>query len=148
MPAEVKEPDHMVNDAGDKASLAIQELDHFLLMKRGCKGTPLAYLTRADGTPPAEADDLGWGQPSLDEELIRRARHGAYPPYMVDNLYLWSVLRAMFKEPSPGWAWILAFQRTRNGRAAYMALTDHYLGPVHRNRQTARGKCHDREVDV
>ena len=45
MAAEVKEPDHMATDKGDNASIAIQELDHFLLTKGGCKGTPLAYLT-------------------------------------------------------------------------------------------------------
>ena len=47
----------------------------------------------------------------------------------------------MLKEPSPGWAWISAFQRTRNGRAAYLALTAHYLGPAHCNRQTAEANA-------
>ena len=97
-----KEPDPLKSDQGDKAYSAIKVLDQYLFDKRGCKGTPLAYLTRPDAVPPAEADDLGFGEPSFTEELIRRGRHGNYQPYVSDNLFLWSVIRQMCKD-GPAW---------------------------------------------
>ena len=70
---EYAKPELMKTDTGDKAFNAIKVLDQYLYDKRGCRGSPLAYLTRADATPPAEADDLGYGLPTFADELIRRA---------------------------------------------------------------------------
>jgi hypothetical protein len=73
--------------------------------------------------------------------MIRRARHGDYQPFQVDNRYLWSVMWEMFKDPSPAWPWISAFQRSMNGRAAYLALADHYLGPTNKNQRVAEANA-------
>ena len=110
-----------------QARKTMEELDHYLLCKRGVNGTPLAYLVRDD--PEPDEDDEGYGLPSITEELIRRARHGNnYPPYVTDNTFLWSVIREITQD-GEAWSWVSSFSRTRNGRGAYLALKAHYLGP-------------------
>jgi hypothetical protein len=113
----------------NQARKTMDELDHYLLSKRGVNGTPLAYLVRDDPVPD-DNNDEGYGLPSTTEELIRRARHGNnYPPYYVtDNTFLWSVIREITQD-GEAWSWVSSFSRTRNGHAAYLALRTHYLGP-------------------
>jgi hypothetical protein len=67
---EPKEPEPLLKP-GDSHK-TIEELDHYLLNKKGVNGTPLAYQVR-DHVVPTE--DLGFGQPTITDELIMRARH-------------------------------------------------------------------------
>jgi hypothetical protein len=82
---EPKEPEPLLKP-GDSCK-TIEELDHYLLNKKGVNGTPLAYLFR-DHVVPTE--DLGFGQPTITDELIMRACHAGYSDYEVDNNYCWN----------------------------------------------------------
>lgn len=128
--ADVKEPEPLMKV--DDARKTLDELDHYLLMKRGVNGTPLAYLTR-EHVVPVVAEDEGFGQPSFTDELIRRARHGNYPAFDLDNKFLWSIIRQITQNGF-AWNWVSDQARTRNGRQAYMQLKAHYLGPSFRGK--------------
>jgi hypothetical protein len=71
---EVAEPEPLVKESA--TSHALDELDHYLMNKRGANGTPLAYLTREHVVPTGVGDY--YATPSITAELIRRARHGDY----------------------------------------------------------------------
>jgi hypothetical protein len=69
----------------------LDNLDHYLKQKRGLRGTPLDYLVRDEVIPP-DPDPLLYNEPSFEEELIRRARHGNYNTYRTDDNALWSII--------------------------------------------------------
>ena len=124
MKADVPEPERLTKQADTRKFL--DSLDHYLLNKRGLNGTPLAYLVRQDVVPPAP-DLQPFGVPTLTQELIRRAKHGDYYAYEVDNETLWSLVRRLtFGEFA--WGWVSMHSRTQDGRAAYLSLKTHYLG--------------------
>lgn len=125
---EVAEPEPMIKESATRKSL--DELDHYLLNKRGVNGTPLAYLTREHVVP---AEDPGFNRPSITDELIQRAQHGDYSAYDVDNKYLWGVIRKM-TQGGFAWNWVSNLSRSRDGRQAYLQLKSHYLGPSFRNK--------------
>lgn len=110
----------------EKVRYTIENIDNYLIRKRGSSGAPLAYVVRESIAPPNAAEDLGFGLPSYSEEMIQRAPHdGIY--YQQDNKLVWDVIRHVTHE-GPGWSWVQAFQRTRDGRAAYLSIKSHYLG--------------------
>jgi hypothetical protein len=123
-------PELMLKDATTRKTL--EELDHYLMNKCGVTGTPLAYLTRAYAVP-IEEDDPGYGEPTITDELIRRARHGSYEDYDDDNKYLWGIIHDMTKGGF-AWAWVSNQQRRRNGRQAYIQLKSHFLGPSYQEK--------------
>jgi hypothetical protein len=123
-------PELMLKDVTTRKTL--EELDHYLLNKCGVTGTPLAYLTRAYAVP-IEEDDPGFGEPTITDELIRRARHGTYEDYDDDNKFLWEIIHDMTKGGF-AWAWVSNQQRHRNGRQAYIQLKSHFLGPSYQEK--------------
>lgn len=104
----------------------LENLDTYLLRKRGSWNIPLAYVVREVVALPAPANDPGFGMPSYELELIRRAPHdGRY--YTEDLKAVWMVIRAITHD-GPAWNWVQSFARNLDGRGAYMALKRHYLG--------------------
>ena len=130
MKDEFPEPEPLTKQGDTRKFL--DSLDHYLLNKRGINGTPLAYLVRADVVPPAP-DPQPYGVPTLTHELIRRARHGNYYAYEVDNETLWSLVRRLTANGF-AWGWISMYSRTQNGRGAYLNLKTHYLGSSFQDR--------------
>lgn len=111
---------------------AIENVKFFLLKKRGCRGHPLAYVTREVADVPTVAADLGPAVPSYDAELIRRGSHSG-STFETDNQSVWALLRHV-THGGPGWAWVMQHSTTRDGRSAYLALTSHYLGDATQGR--------------
>jgi hypothetical protein len=120
---EVKEPDPLVKLEDSRNTL--EELDHYLLTKRGISGAPLAYLVR-DNIVPDPATDQGYGLPSHTDELVTRARHDG-PSYAGDNIFLWGVIYNMTKGGF-AYAWVSSQRGAKDGRQAYFQLKEHYLG--------------------
>jgi len=124
---EIKDPAPMTKV--DDIKKTLEDIENVLNKKRGVKGSPLSYITRATpGLPentPGEADP-GFGLPTRDEELVRRTRHDG-PAFRQDNKAVWAIIRHVTKD-GPAWAWVSSFARHENGRAAYQALRTHYLG--------------------
>ena len=115
---------------------AIENVKFFLLKKRGCRGHPLAYVTRENADVPTVAADPGPAIPSYDAELIRRGSHSG-STFETDNQSVWALLRHV-THGGPGWAWVMQHSITRDGRSAYLALTSHYLGDATQGRIRTR----------
>jgi hypothetical protein len=98
----------------------------------GVRMIPLAYVVRELVIPPAAATALEQHQPysmehgSIEAELIARAPHD-HALYRDDNAEFYYKL----KEATRGTAYadsIKPFQRAKNGRGAWLALTSQYAG--------------------
>ena len=113
----------------------LEDLDNYLIIKRGATGLPLAYVTRDEIGLPAPADDPGFGNPDATNEMIRRGDHGSVS-FPQDNIQVWAVLRHIC-HGGPGWSWISRYARVADGRAAYNALKGHYLGEAYISRVRA-----------
>jgi hypothetical protein len=110
----------------------------FLRKVRGLAGVPLSYLIRDEVDVPAEAindvatdEDPGWGQPSLVEDLIRRARHDGFE-FEEDNTLLSEYVNQL-TEDTPAFSLVKLHIEAQNGRAAYFALHSQYMGSAYKS---------------
>jgi hypothetical protein len=104
----------------------------FLRQVIGVRTIPLIYVIRSVDTPPAAAPVIAPNQPhsmehgSVEQELIALAKH-THPLYRDDNsqvyFYLEEATRSTVYSAS-----IKPFQRSRDGRGAWLALIGQYAG--------------------
>jgi hypothetical protein len=98
----------------------------------GVRTIPLAYIIREDVAVPAVAPALIAGQPhsvehgSVEAELVARAQHN-HALYRDDNANVYYKLDEATHTTAYA-ASIKPFQRTKNGRGAFQALTNQYAG--------------------
>jgi hypothetical protein len=98
----------------------------------GVRMIPLAYVIREDVAVPAAAPVLLAGQPhsaehgSVEAELVARAQHN-HALYRDDNANVYYKLEEATRTTAYA-ASIKPFQRTKNGRGAFQALTNQYAG--------------------
>ena len=102
---------------------------------RGCLGVtkiPLAYVIRENPLPGNDEEN---SFPMRQDELIRRAPHsttnanGNVEPnatFLSDRSKVWEFLSKLCQEKDC-WTYMRAFQRTKDGRGAFLALKNHYL---------------------
>jgi len=118
---------------GDWAKTKEKIINHFSEVYNE-EGTPLAYILRDDVAVQPEAADP---QDNYDndhvKELIARAAH-AGPTYRADSRTMCRLLRKMCDDTA---AYVHIIIYTANGRAAWTALMDQYLGPQHVQNQAA-----------
>ena len=98
----------------------------------GVRTIPLSYVIRPEAAVPNVAPALAANQPhstefgSVEAELVARASHG-HALYRVDNAsvyhYIEEATRDTMYAPS-----IKPFQRMKDGRGAWLALTKQYAG--------------------
>ena len=100
----------------------------------GITSIPLAYIIRKD-TTPKEGEETYWDDPL--EHMIERAPHTIteangtiikHPTFVTDNKMLFDKLAELTRDHEC-WTYIKPRTRARNGRAAYMAFKNRYLGP-------------------
>ena len=134
----------------------IKKIDELL---RGTLGSatrvPLAYVVRETVTVPDHANDPDtWSENTkyntIQDELIRRCPHnnGANPPVALpeftnDNEAVYHIIATICRD-KPCWTFIeeaCKGANTRSGRAAYMALKNHYLGPHMVNTEVAKAEA-------
>ena len=98
----------------------------------GVRTIPLAYVIREEVVVPNPAPALLAGQPhsemhgSIEAELVARASH-THALYRDDNSSVYHLLEEATRTTSYA-ASITPFQRTKNGRSAWLALTSQYAG--------------------
>ncbi len=106
---------------------------------RGCLGStgiPLAYVIRENLDP---ADDPAGGAdnwPSKQDELVARAPIRTVQnevttwnsTYKTDNRKVWEKLAVLMRKLDYCWTHIKKFHKSKDGRAAFMALKTFYLG--------------------
>ena len=111
-------------------------LDEHLESVLGVNGVPLNYITRQDTAPQQEPAD-GWT--SERAKMIARAPHftldAAGNPtathtnaYQSDNLEVWNILSKLTRNSGDCWTYVKTGQPRKDGRAAFRALYEHYLG--------------------
>ena len=66
--------------------------------------------------------------------MIGRAPHGEDTFFPIDNVTVWEKISALTWSHEC-WTYVWPVQRTCNGRMAYRALKNHYLGPNNTNHQ-------------
>lgn len=114
----------------ESARLVTENLDDYLLRKKGVQGTPLAYVTRE--TVPLPTVDPGFGLPTFVQEMVQRAPHnGAY--YQADNVTVWNAIRHV-THGTIAWNWVSRYATNRDGRNAYLSFKSHYMGSSYQQR--------------
>ena len=126
--SEISMPEKMTSV--ENARQTVEDIDSYLSHTRGVDEAPLSYVTREDSELPV--DDPGFDNMGLDEQLIRRSSHTGHT-FRADNQAVWALLYRVFHD-SPGWNWISAHTRTKDGRAAYLSMKTHYLGESYQDR--------------
>ncbi len=95
---------------------------------------PLAYVIREDEAVPPEADDLATNYDTPENEMIARMPHkdaldANLPTYIHDRSKVWQTISEVTRDDKC-WTYVKPFQRTRDGRGAFLALHTHYLAPI------------------
>ena len=110
----------------------LEDLDNYLMVRRGATGLPLAYVTRKQIDLPLAADDPGFGNPDASSEMIQCGDHSMVE-FPQDNIQVWRVL-CHICHGWPAWSQISHFACQADGRSAYIALKGHYLGEAYISR--------------
>jgi len=98
---------------------------------------PLAYVIREEAAVIPEADDLPANYTTPEQEMVARMPHqdangDDLPTYIHDRSKVWQTMSEICQEDK-SWIYVKPFQRSRDGRGAYLALHTHYLGANHVN---------------
>jgi hypothetical protein len=132
-----KAPEGIINSK-DWAK-TMEAIVEYLRANLGVSKVPLSYVVRDDVDAPAAATDppcgtAGSKYTNKQEEMIARAPFwssvvGTYEPsYLTDRERVWELISALTRDHEC-WSYVKPAQRARDGRAAFRALFDHYLGP-------------------
>ena len=103
---------------------------------RACPGEtkiPLSYVIRKGRAVPPEQQDPPANYHDSFDEMINRAPHFKeneieHPTYVNDNHAVWQIISDWCRD-DPCWTYVKPHQRRRDGRGAFLALWNHYLGP-------------------
>jgi len=109
-----------------------EAFNDYLHRKIGVRCIPLAYVTRETVAVPADAPPLAPSMPhstqfaSVEGDLVARASHG-HPLYREDNASIYYDLEEATRSTSYA-ASIKPYQRTKNGRGAWLSIVSQYAG--------------------
>jgi hypothetical protein len=112
---------------GKKSRETIEDIESWIGSSYGIEGTPLEYIVRAEVELPVT--DPGFGNPTFRSELIRRAHHTG-DPYQIDNEAVFTLMRHV-THGTDAWAFVKQFDRTKDGRGAYLSFKAQYAGASH-----------------
>jgi hypothetical protein len=117
-----------------------EALEQYFTLKCGEYHIPLAYVIWEQVDLPAAADDPADNYAMPVEEMIARATHERNgqpdPIFIINSGKVLDNLADMFQE-TMSWTYMKDFVQPRDGRGAYRALFNHYLGPNNVNNQSA-----------
>ena len=125
----------------------MEAMEEWLRLIPGERRLPLAYVIRKDIALP-DGDDPAEYYPSITDEMVRHAPIGTvnpdgtvtyHPTFRVNNCLCFDKLAAWARE-YPCWTYIKPFAKARDGRKAWMALFNHYLGPNNVQNQAAQAE--------
>jgi hypothetical protein len=87
---------------------------------------PLTYIVSSEVNVPAHASDPSNEYTTVQEEMVARMPH-THTAFREDNIAVWDIIRDSIHD-TEAFSWVKRCERRRDGRAAYLALTLHYLG--------------------
>ena len=124
----------------------MEALEEYLCGNLGVTKILLSYVVR--DSRDVTADPAG-GWPSQQDEMIGRApilsmevgvaAETKTPTFLTDNQRVWELLSSITCKQEC-WTYIKVAQRARDGRAAFLALKNHYLGPNNVNNLASGAK--------
>ena len=122
-------------------------ISEYLCNRLGEKMIPLAYVIRDEVEVPDSADDPATNYESATTEMIRRAPHGTEvnndwvldPVYVANREKVWDII-AQITRDQPCWTYVKPAQHSRDGRAAYQGLYNHFLGPNNVDNMASKAK--------
>jgi hypothetical protein len=136
-PLSKQEKDHKEPDAPDINAKdwppTMEAIREYLVDCLGVSKIPLPYVVRKS-IAPENAPAMGLR--THQAQMITRApivqNIGANPPvntkhYKTDNTNVWTKIASMTRDKEC-WTYVCGFQCAKDGRAAYWALHNHYLG--------------------
>ena len=139
-------PDNNVEIDRKDWAKTMDAMKDYLSIRLGRTKIPLAYIIRNNVDVPAAAGDPQDNYDTHQDEMIARAPHqdAAGDPldvYNYDNRQVWDLISGWTRD-TECWVHVKPFQRRRNGREAYLALYNHYLGinTVNNQARTAESK--------
>ena len=105
-------------------------IDEFFCKCYGISSIPLAYIIRKDPHPRKGKKMIGMIDDRESPHTLTEANGTIikHPTFVTDNKMLFDKLAELTREHEC-WTYIKPHARARNGRAAYMAFKNHYLGP-------------------
>lgn len=112
----------------------LEAYEGYAKQRIGVRNAPLAYVLRENVAVPATAPALQAGQPHSDEhgsvreEMIARLSH-THGLYNDDNALVWDDIEAATRGTKFA-PTIAPFKKSKNGRAAYLALMKQHAGPA------------------
>ena len=133
-------------DMGNWAK-TMEDMDERLHLIPGKRCLPLAYVIQKDIGLPVDKDPFE-SYPSIIDEMVRRAPIGTtnpdgtviyHPMFHVNNCLCFDKL-ALWARDHACWTYIKPFAKPRDGRKAWMALFNHYLGPNNVQHQAAQAE--------
>jgi len=107
----------------------LQKFETHLFKCYGVTKIPLSYVIRDDVQPPAVDPPNGYD--SFQHELTARAPHGN-EYYQQDNHKVYDLLKESIGSTNE-FTWIKGFERTKNGREAFISYRNHVLGRSRRS---------------
>lgn len=121
----------------------MESIEEYLRSYLGERKIPLAYVIRKDDAIPIGVDPPT-NCPTKQDEMIARAPHFTIdddgtrtpdPVYLVKNREkVWDIILKITRDHS-SWTYVKPAQRTRDGRMAFNALYQHFLGPNNVDKQ-------------
>lgn len=118
-------------DKNEQVQKSIEDMIAYLKEKYGGHKASLLYVIREKDTVPAIADDQGFGVPTIDGELERRLPlTGSI--FEADNVMVWNMIYSV-THGGPAWPWVKQYNRTSNGRKAFLAIKQHFMGDAYQN---------------
>jgi hypothetical protein len=104
-----------------------EAMETYLGQLKGTGRIPLSYVIRRQAQPP---DDAQY-QTELEQSIAMAPLIG--PDYLRDNAHVYAIIKQLVLE-GPGRSYILVYDRVSDGRAAWLALVNHFEGDSFRNR--------------
>lgn len=120
----IKEPGKV--DVGNKYPVWCSSFWNYLSSKIGASGVPLCYIVRK----PTAA---GWVAANDTQALIYGAVHTG-PAYEDDNQMVYGILKGLALD-TDALPWIEPFDNARDGRGAFLAMDQHYMGASAQDRR-------------
>jgi len=104
-----------------------EQVDSYLRHYRNPSGTPLSYVIRESAEVTQEIKDFEYA--TIDDDVIETTVLEG-DQYELDNQRVFELVIKPFIVKGPGWAYAKKFARTRDGRAAYLAVKAQAEGPA------------------
>jgi len=127
-----KMPDKFKNPSNWK--VFAEAMETYLGQLKGTGHIPLRYVIRRLALPPQDAQY----QTEQEQSIALVPLTG--PDYQRDNVRVYGIIKQLVLE-GPGRSYIMPFDNTSDGRAAWLSLLGHFEGDSYCNRNHTNGKA-------